>query len=138
MKKRKLLYDKAKASNLHGDWEAYQRVKDEINVKLKAVHNMYYSRLFDDSFNCNRRQFWKYIRARQQNDHSIHTLYVNDQPINNPKDKSDALNNHVISVFTKKDLSKVPNIEDAEVILYLTSPIIFTQSGIHAASSLNS
>ena len=40
MKKRKLLYDKAKASNLHGDWEAYRRVKNEINVKLKAAHNM--------------------------------------------------------------------------------------------------
>ena len=51
MKKHKPLYDKAKASNLHGDWEAYQRVKNEINVKLKEAHNMYYSRLFDDSFN---------------------------------------------------------------------------------------
>ena len=84
MKKRKLLYDKAKASNLRGDWEAYRRVKNEINVKLRAAHNMYYSRLFDDSFNCNRCQSWKYIRAQRQNDNSIPTLYVNDQPINNP------------------------------------------------------
>ena len=96
---------------------------------------MYYSRLFDDSFNCNGHQFWKYIRARQQNDH---TLYVNDQPINNPKDKSDALNNHFISVFTKEDLSKVPNIEDAEVTIPNISPIIFTQSGIqHLLSTLD-
>ena len=138
MKKRKLLYDKAKASNLHRDWEAYRRVKNEINVKLKEAHNMYYSRLFDDSFNCNRRQFWKYIRARRQNDHSIPTLYVNDQPINSPKDKSDALNNHFISVFTKEDLSKVPNIEDVEVTIPNISPIIFTQSGIqHLLSTLD-
>ena len=40
MKKHKPLYDKAKASNLHGDWEAYQRVKNEINVKLKEAHNI--------------------------------------------------------------------------------------------------
>ena len=99
---------------------------------------MYYSRLFDDSFNCNWCQFWKYIRARRQNDHSIPTLYVNDQPINNPKDKSDALNNHFISVFTKEDLSKVPNIEDAEV----TIPNIRISNHFHSiwntASSLNS
>ena len=41
MKKRKLLYNKAKTSNFHGDREAYRRVKNEINVKLKAAHNTY-------------------------------------------------------------------------------------------------
>ena len=78
------------------------------------------------------------LGARRQNDHSIPTLYVNDQPINNPKDKSDALNNHFISVFTKEDLSKVPNIEDAEV----TIPNIRISNHFHSiwntASSFNS
>ena len=49
---------------------------------------MYYSRLFEDSFSCNRRQFWKYIRAQRQDNHSIPTLHIDGQPINNSKDKS--------------------------------------------------
>ena len=64
--------------------------------------------------------------------------YVNDQPINNPKDKGDALSNHFISMFTKEDLSKAPNIEDAEITIPNISPIIFTQSGIqHLLSTLD-
>ena len=43
-----------------------------------------------------------------------------------------------MSVFTKEDLSKAPNIEDAEVTIPNISPIIFTQSGIqHLLSTLD-
>ena len=41
-------------------------------------------------------------------------------------------------MFTEEDLSKVPNIEDAEVTIPNISPIIFTQSGIqHLLSTLD-
>ena len=49
-----------------------------------------------------------------------------------------SLNNHFMSVFTKEDLSKVPNIEDAEVTIPNIPPIIFTQSGIqHLLSTVD-
>ena len=66
MKVRKRLYNKAKRSNLQHDWDAYRKTKNSINTKLKEAHNNYYKILFDNSFSGNRRQFWKYIRAKRQ------------------------------------------------------------------------
>ena len=58
MKVRKRLYNKAKRSKLQHDWDAYRKMKNSINTKLKEAHNNYYKQLFDNSFSGNRRQFW--------------------------------------------------------------------------------
>ena len=69
MKVRKRLYNKAKRSKLQHDWDANHKMKNSINTKLKEAYNNYYKRLFDNSFNGNRQQFWKYIKAKCQDKH---------------------------------------------------------------------
>jgi len=81
MKLRKHLYNKAKRSNLQQDWDACCAMRNSINTKLKDTHNNYYSNLFDNSFKGNRRQFWKYVRAKRQDKPDIPTLLVNNHPI---------------------------------------------------------
>ena len=51
---RKHLYDKAKRSNLHSDWNAYRKMKISINTNLREARNSYYRKLFDSSFSGNR------------------------------------------------------------------------------------
>ena len=53
MKLCKHLYNKAKRSNSQSDWEAYHKIKNCINTTLIEAHNIYYSRLFDNSFSGN-------------------------------------------------------------------------------------
>ena len=116
VKVRKCLYNKAKRSNLQHDSDAYHRMKNSINTKLKEAHNNYYRRLFDNSFSGNRRQFWNYIRAKRQDKHDIPTLFIDDQPIHSAKDKANALNSHFKSVFTEENLSTIPTTDsDADV-----------------------
>ena len=111
VKVRKRLYNKAKRSNLQHDWDAYHRMKNSINTKLKEAHNNHYRRLFDNSFSGNRRQFWNYIRAKRQDKHDIPTLFIDDQPIHSAKDKANALNSHFKSVFTEENLSTIPTMD---------------------------
>jgi len=54
-------------------------------------------RIFDNSFNGNCRQFWKYIRAKHKDFHNISTLIVDGKVIPNSKSKADALNNYLES-----------------------------------------
>jgi len=112
MKVRKRLYNKAKRSNLQHDWDAYRKMKNSINTKLKEAHNNYYTRLFDNSFNGSRRQFWKYIKAKRQDKPDIPALFVDDKPIHSSKDKANALNSHFKSVFTTEDLTTIPTIDN--------------------------
>ena len=79
---------------------------------MKEAHNNYYKRLFDNSFSGNRRQFWKYIRAKHQDKPDIPALFVDDQPIHSAKDKANALNSHFKSVFTEENLSTIPTMDN--------------------------
>ena len=83
-------------------------MKNSINSKLKAAHNNYFIRLFDGSFGGNRRQFWKYIRAKRKENRNISTLVVDGQPISDSKEKANVLNKYFESVFTKENLSNIP------------------------------
>ena len=100
MKVRKHLYNKAKRSNSQDDCKAYHKIKKSINTTLKEAHNIYYRRLFDNSFSGNRQQFWRYIRAKQQDKQDIPTLFINDQPIHSVMGKANALNSHSLQKKT--------------------------------------
>ena len=83
-------------------------MKNLTNTKLKAAHNNYFSRIFDASFGGNRRQFWKYIRAKHKDNNEISTLTVNGQCVSDTKSKAIVLNNYFKSVFTKENLMHIP------------------------------
>ena len=87
MKLCKRLYNKAKRTSLQNDWDTYRTLRNSINTKLKGAHNEYYSKLFDNSFKGNRRQFWRYIRAKQQDKPDIPALLVNSHPVHSAKGK---------------------------------------------------
>ena len=63
--------------NTHEDWAAYWSARNEVNNKLELAHSSYCRRMFDDSFSGNRRQFWKYIKAKRKDSTGISPLLVN-------------------------------------------------------------
>ena len=105
MKTQKRLYNTAKRNNTQGDWDVYKRKKNLINVKLKEVHNNYYARLFDTSFDGNKRQLWKYIKA---DTNVISKIMVDGSPLSDTISKAEALNNQFKSVFTQEDTDNFP------------------------------
>ena len=104
-------------------------MKNVINKKLKTAHNNYFSRMFDASFGGNRRQFWKYIRAKCKDNNEISTLTVNGQYVSDTKSKATILNNYFKSVFTKENVSHIPSMDKSEDSIPTISNIIFTVSG---------
>ena len=89
-----------------------------------------YSKLFDNSFKGNRRQFWKYIRAKRQDKPDIPALLVNSHPIHSAKGKANALNNHFKSVFTKENLSSIP-IMDNHIDIANMPDVSIPEAGIY-------
>ena len=49
MKKRKKLYDRARRTQAIGDWENYKKIKNYVNLSIKAAYNKYCNHLFDNS-----------------------------------------------------------------------------------------
>jgi len=83
-------------------------MKNLLNAKLKKAHNNYYARLFNASFDGNKRQFWKYIKAKWKDTNVIPTITVDGIPLSDTLSKAEALNNQFKSVFTHEDLDKIP------------------------------
>ena len=108
MKIRKRLYNIAKKTNIQDDWVTYRKMKNLINAKLKEAHNNYYGRLFNNSFGGNKRQFWKYIRAKRKDTYEISTIVVDGIPYTDTSMKAEALNNCFKSVFTQEDTENIP------------------------------
>ena len=138
MKTRKRLYNKAKRTTSNTDWCNYRQMKNLVSGKLKAAHNSYFSRIFDTSFDGNRRQFWKYIRVKCKDNNEIPTLKVNGQCISDSKSKATVLNNYFKSVFTNEDLSHIPSMDGSGSPLPSIPNVTFTVPGIqHQLSTLD-
>ena len=136
MRKRKRLYNRARKRNFSEDWNAYRKMKNSINSMLKTAHNNYFSKLFDGSFSGNRRQFWKYIRAKRKDNHNISTLVTNGLPISDSKEKANVLNKHFESVFTKENLSNVPVMNQSNNLLPGMPDTTFSVTGIQHQLSI--
>ena len=72
MKTRKPLYNTKKIHKETG-LNAYKGIKNFINIEQAPII-MYYARLFDASFDGNKRQFWKYIKAKRKDTDVISTI----------------------------------------------------------------
>jgi len=127
MKTHKHLYKKAKRTNSNTDWYNYRQMKNLVSGKLKAAHNSYFSIA---SFDGNRHQFWKYIRAKRKDNNEIPTLKVNGQCISDSKSKATVLNNYFKSVFTNEDLSHIPSMDGSGSPLPSIPNVTFTVPGI--------
>ena len=90
-------------------------LKNIINKKVGKAHTEYQSRLFDNSFAGNRRQFWKYVRSNHKEKCSIPSLSVGGIQYSNPKEKTIVLNNYFTSVFTNKELSSIPTLHSRNI-----------------------
>ena len=136
MKTRKRLYNAAKKNNRQDDWNAYKRMKNLINVKLKDAHNNYYGRLFDNSFGGNKRQFWKYIKAKRKDTNAISTIMIDGSPHTDTLSKAEALNKQFKSVFTHEDIVNIPTMatsSDTGNSFPIMSDITFSLNGIQQA-----
>ena len=106
------------------------------NVKLKEAHNDYYTRLFDTSFDGNKRQFCKYIKAKKKDTNVISTIMADGSPLSDTIRKAEALNNQFRSVFTQEDTDNIPTMTTTADIgnsLPNVPEISFSLNGIQQA-----
>ena len=64
-------------------------------------------------------KIWKYMTSIRKGQHGIAPLNINGTIINNSKDKAEALNCQIQSVFTLEDLIHLPICSDSYTLLYV-------------------
>ena len=108
MQKRKQLYKKAKCLQSESAWSAYRLLKNTITKEVRVAHGDYQNSLFDSNTDAHHKKFWRYIKSQQKGQTGVSPLHVDDKVLTNSKDKAEALNKQLYSVFTDEDQTNIP------------------------------
>ena len=108
-KKKQRWYNIARSTNLERDWALYQKLKSETQQACHKSYNGYLSTLLDRNNNCTKR-FWSFIKSKRTDQMGINTLQSQGISYTDSVAKANILNKQFSSVFTREDLSSIPEI----------------------------
>ena len=103
-------YNKAKKTGKEADWAKFRESRKHIKKELEKEHKNYLSNILDidnmeseaASKQCITKRFWRYIKAKKQDNSGVSTLNVEGETIEDSTTKAEALNNQFQSVFTQE------------------------------------
>ncbi|XP_021364092.1 uncharacterized protein LOC110457234 [Mizuhopecten yessoensis] len=100
IKRKHRLYNKARKSGKDADWRAYRVHKRETQKALRTAEWSHLERTLQAGIEQkNNKPFWRYIKARKQDNIGIAPLKEGNKLLST--DKAEALNRQFQSVFTK-------------------------------------
>ena len=112
VKAKQRLYNKAKRSKKVEDWATYKRVKSETQKSIRKAQWDYVENILVESFDKNdTKPFWKFIKAKRQD--NVGVAPIKDQGIlySENEDKAELINKQFESVFTREDVTNIPQLE---------------------------
>ena len=108
IKQRKKLYNKAKHLQTEEAWRDYRNIKNNITMLIRESHRKYQNKMFSDDGGINYKKFWRYVKTIRRDIHGIAPLKVENSFVYHSEDQAEILNKQFQSVFTKEDLSNIP------------------------------
>ena len=110
-------YNKAKKTGKEADWAKFRERRKHIKKELEKEHKNYLSNILDidnieseaASKQCITERFWRYIKAKKQDNSGVSTLNVGGETMEDSTTKAEALNNQFQSVFTQENMTTFPD-----------------------------
>ena len=109
MKQRKKLYNKAKHLQTEESWRDYRNMKNNITNLIRESHSKYQNKMFSNNEGMNYKKFWRYVKTIRKDTHGIAPLKVENKQFQ--------------SVFTKENLSNIPECSGLPITPLLNDPI---------------
>ena len=75
---------------------------------IRESHRKYQNKMFSDDGGINYKKFWRYVKTICRDIHGIAPLKVENSFVYHSEDQAEILNKQFQSVFTKEDLSNIP------------------------------
>ena len=129
--KRKIrAYKKAQRTGSPADWTRYQNLKTSTQREIRTSHRNYMRGMVTSDQKDKPKRFWSYVKAKKQESTGVAPLKNEDGFIHsNSQSKAEILNAQFQSVYTKEDLSSMP---DKGPSPYPSiDSILFNTKGVH-------
>ena len=115
IRKRNKLFQKQKSTKKPKDIKRYIEAKSNAHILQRKVYWEYVDNLIeignpDSDENPNKqKRFWSYVNALRKDNSGVIPLKDSEKMNADTKDKADILNRKYESVFTKEDITNIPN-----------------------------
>ena len=110
--KKQRAYTQAKRSGATKDWRRYKSLKAELQRESRRAHSAYMEDIVSEDLQKNPKRFWSYVKSRKQDSSQIVTLKSKDGYMylhSDTASKASILNQQFQSVYTREDLSTLPD-----------------------------
>ena len=107
------LYKKAKRTNSTSDWDQFKSFRKEVQKKIRTSYWSYTNQMLNDPDDKHKKNFWRFIKAKRQDDAGISPLTHNGTTVSDSKGKATILNTQFKSVFTTEQLTDLPSMAES-------------------------
>ena len=112
IKNKRKAWDRYKKKKTAENWDKYAEIRNRTNRTINKAKFDYEQKITTE-IKSNPKQFWKYINAKSNRKRDLVDLVDEaGNLVTDEKDKAELLNNYFSSVYTKEDVSNIPNIEN--------------------------
>ena len=140
IKKKHKLMQLAKKIGIPSDWTKYKQHKSITQKQVRQAHWNYVNAILNESLeHGNNKPFWKYIKARRNDNIGVAAIKNNGILYHDSKTKAELLNHQFKSVFTMDDdtdhlpTMSYPNIENITISIEGVEKLL-DNINIHRAS----
>jgi len=109
IRRKHLLYNKAKKSGSKSAWDKYKQFKKSTHSSVKRAHWDYLNNTLQEGLaKKNSKPFWRYVKAKRQDNIGIAPIKKGGKLHSSPQDKANLISDQFQSVFTQEDTSSIP------------------------------
>ncbi|XP_072037401.1 uncharacterized protein [Amphiura filiformis] len=101
-------FKRAKHSKGRHVWETYKNIQKATKQSFRKAYWDYINNTLSPRMEENPKIFWRFVKALKRDNTSISALRDNGQLISEPKGKAEVLNKYFKSVFTREDMTNIP------------------------------
>lgn len=115
IKKKRHAWNKYMATKRNDDYEEYKRVRNTTNEVVKNSKRSYEKSISQKSKN-EPKHFWRYVKSKTKSKTGVSNLKTRDgEYVKSDQEKAEVLNEFFTTVFTKENLSTIPDVTERQV-----------------------
>ena len=94
-----------------------------MQKECRKAHNRYLCNMFDPDSDRAYKNLWSYVKCKRRDQITIPQLDVNGTTVSDPQEKANAINNQFSSIYTKEDVTTIPDLGPSPYNSIITNDI---------------
>ena len=127
-RRKKKAYNRARTTRKKEDWAAYKKLKKDNQRECRRAYSSHGSNLVSDEQTGNPKKLFSFIKSKKCDASGVVSLTSNGVNHSDSVKKANILNDQFTSVFTKEDLSTVPELNSTDH--QRVHPIVVSRKGV--------